>query len=189
MPPRTGKSPRRKRITVCVTRFLFRILTGWQVVRSSPVRFIGLLQEKGAVFEEVYGHERPRWFAREGVAQQDHYSFRRNIVHELVSAEVKAVCEAAGIMDITAFTKIEVCGRDAATLLDRLVANHLPRRDGGIALTHMLNEAGRIELETTLIRLAEDRFYLVCAAFFEQRLLDHLDKYREGMAVDIILRF
>ena len=146
------------------------------------------LQEKGAIFEEVYGHERPRWFAREGVAQQDHYSFRRNIVHELVSAEVKAVCEAAGIMDITAFTKIEVCGAEAAALLDRLVANHLPRRDGGIALTHMLNEAGRIELETTLIRLAVDRFYLVCAAFFEQRLLDHLDKYRENMAVDIILR-
>ena len=155
-------------------------------VKPSPL--YAPLQEKGAVFEEVYGHERPRWFAREGVAQQDHYSFRRNIVHELVSAEVKAVCEAAGIMDITAFTKIEVCGAEAATLLDRLVANHLPRRDGGIALTHMLNEAGRIELETTLIRLAEDRFYLVCAAFFEQRLLDHLDKYREGMAVDIILR-
>ena len=153
-----------------------------------PGPLYGLLQEKGAIFEEVYGHERPRWFAREGVAQQDHYSFRRNIVHELVSAEVKAVCEAAGIMDITAFTKIEVCGAEAAALLDRLVANHLPRRDGGIALTHMLNEAGRIELETTLIRLAEDRFYLVCAAFFEQRLLDHLDKYREGMAVDIILR-
>ena len=155
-------------------------------VKPSPL--YGLLQEKGAIFEEVYGHERPRWFTREGVAQQDHYSFRRNIVHELVSAEVKAVCEAAGIMDITAFTKIEVCGAEAAALLDRLVANHLPRRDGGIALTHMLNEAGRIELETTLIRLAEDRFYLVCAAFFEQRLLDHLDKYREGMAVDIILR-
>jgi dimethylglycine dehydrogenase len=33
----------------------------------------------------------------------------------------------------------------------------------------MLNRRGRIELETTIVRMADDRFYLVCAAFFEQR--------------------
>jgi dimethylglycine dehydrogenase len=37
-------------------------------------------------------------------------------------------------------------------------------------LTHMLNRVGRIELETTIVRMGEDQFYLVCAAFFEQRL-------------------
>ncbi len=55
------------------------------------------------------------------------------------------------------------------------MANRLPQKVGGIALTHMLNRRGRIELETTIVKLAEDRYYLVCAAFFEQRLLDHLD--------------
>ena len=83
-------------------------------------------------------------------------------------------------MDISAFTKIELSGPDAETYLDRLVANRLPRKVGGIALTHMLNRRGRIELELTVIRLAEDRFYLVCAAFFEQRLLDHLAQNGEG---------
>ena len=29
-------------------------------------------------------------------------------------------------------------------------------------------------METTIVRMADDRFFLVCAAFFEQRLLDHL---------------
>ena len=136
------------------------------------------LRDAGAVFEEVYGHERPRWFAPDGVAQEDHYSFRRNIVHDIVGAEVAAVRGGVGIMDITAFTKIEVAGPGAAAILDRLVANRLPRRVGGIALTHLLSHRGRIEIEITLIRLAEDRFYIVCAAFFEQRLLDHLA--REG---------
>ena len=37
------------------------------------------LKEKGAVYEEVYGHERPRWFAKNGVEQRDHYSFKRNV--------------------------------------------------------------------------------------------------------------
>jgi dimethylglycine dehydrogenase len=50
----------------------------------------------------------------------------------------------------------------------------MPQKVGAITLTHMLNRRGRIELETTIVRMAEDRFYLVCAAFFEQRLLDHL---------------
>lgn len=132
------------------------------------------LAEKGAVFEEVYGHERPRWFARTGVEQKDHYSFRRNVVHDMVGAEVRAVRERVGIMDVTAFTKVEVSGPSAAGLLDRLVANRMPARDGGIILTHMLNRRGRIELELTIVRMTPDRYYLVCAAFFEQRLLDHL---------------
>lgn len=146
------------------------------------------LKEKGAVYEEVFGHERPRWFARNGVAQQDHYAFRRNVVHDLVGAEVKAVREGVGIMDISAFTKVEVAGPDAEAFLDRLVANRLPKKAGGIALTHMLNRRGRIELETTVVKLAEQRYYLVCAAFFEQRLLDHLAFQRAGEAVEVIKR-
>ena len=143
------------------------------------------LKKKGAVFEEVYGHERPRWFATGGVAQHDHYSFRRTVVHDLVAAEVAAVRERVGIMDISAFTKVELSGPDADAYLDRLVANRLPKKTGGIVLTHLLNRRGRIEIELTVVRLADDRFYLVCAAFFEQRLLDHLDSQLDGEAVRI----
>jgi len=155
-------------------------------VKPSPL--YDRLKSKGAVFEEVYGHERPRWFAKEGIAQHDHYGFGRTPVHDVVGAECRAVREAAGIMDISAFTKVELSGPEAESLLDRLVANRLPRKTGGIALTHMLNAAGRIELETTVVRLASDRFYLVCAAFFEQRLLDHLDRHRGTADVTVTLR-
>jgi len=143
------------------------------------------LQQKGAVFEEVYGHERPRWFARDDIAAQDQYSFRRNVVHEQVAFEVKAVRERVGIMDISAFSKVELSGPDSAVLLDRLIANRLPRRQGGIVLTHLLNRRGRIEIEVTVLRLSETRFYLTCAAFFEQRLLDHLQQQRKNESVEI----
>lgn len=155
-------------------------------VKPSPL--YDVLKAKGAVFEEVFGHERPRWFARNGVEQRDHYGFRRTIVHDMVAAEVKAVREAAGIMDISAFTKVEVAGLDAAALLDRLVANRLPQKVGSIALTHMLNRRGRIEMEVTVAKLADNRYYLVCAAFFEQRLLDHLARHRDGADARIIKR-
>ncbi len=155
-------------------------------VKPSPL--YERLKAKGAVYEEVYGHERPRWFARESTAQEDHYSFRRNVVHDMVAAEVKVVREAVGIMDISAFTKVEVSGPEAESFLDRLVPNRLPKKVGGIALTHLLNRRGRIEIELTVVRLVEDRFYLVCAAFFEQRLLDHLAQQRDGETVEIIKR-
>lgn len=140
-------------------------------IKPSPLH--ELLKSKGAVHEEVYGFERPRFFAK-GIEQRDHYSFNRTPVDDMVAAEVKAVRERVGIIDVTAFTKVEVSGPDAYALLDRLTANRLPQKDGSITLTHMLNRRGRIELETTIVRMAADRFYLVCAAFFEQRLLDHL---------------
>jgi len=152
-------------------------------VKPSPL--YDTLKAKGAVFEEVYGFERPRWFATEGVAQEDHYSFRRTAVDDVVAAEVKAVRERVGIMDVTAFTKVLVEGQGAYELLDRLTANRMPQKVGSITLTHMLNRRGRIELETTIVRMAEDRFYLVCAAFFEQRLLDHLAAHREGAEVTV----
>jgi len=141
-------------------------------VKPSPL--YDILSAKGAVHEEVYGFERPRWFARNGVAQKDHYAFRRTQVDDLVSGEVRAVRERVGLMDVTAFTKVLVDGPDAYALLDRLTANRMPQQAGSITLTHMLNRRGRIELETTIVRMGADRFYLVCAAFFEQRLLDHL---------------
>ncbi len=151
-------------------------------VKPSPLH--DLLKSKGAVHEEVYGFERPRFFAK-GIAQKDHYSFNRTPVDDMVAAEVKAVRNSVGIMDVTAFTKVLISGPDAYALLDRLTANRMPQKVGSITLTHMLNRAGRIELETTIVRMAEDKFYLVCAAFFEQRLLDHLAHNRAEEEVTI----
>ena len=151
-------------------------------IKPSPL--YDLLKSKGAVHEEVYGFERPRFFAK-GIAQEDHYSFNRTPVDEMVAAEVKAVRNNVGIMDVTAFTKVLVEGPDSYALLDRLTANRMPQKVGSITLTHMLNRAGRIELETTIVRMADDEFYLVCAAFFEQRLLDHLAQQRDEEDVKI----
>ena len=152
-------------------------------IKPSP--FYDRLKEKGAVFEEVYGHERPRWFAGNGIAQKDHYSFNRNVVHDCVAKEVAGVRNSVGVMDITAFTKVAVSGEDAARFLDGLIANRLPKKPGGIILTHLLNRRGRIEIELTIVRSAEDEYYLVCAAFFEQRLLDHLEAHVNAWRVTI----
>ena len=143
-------------------------------VKPSPM--YDRLKAKGAVFEEVFGHERPRWFAKDRPAE-DIYGFGRTELHGIIGEECRAVRERVGIMDITGFAKIELAGPGAEAMLDKMVANRLPKKVGGIALTHILNRRGRIELELTVVKLAEERYYLVCAAFFERRVIDLLNEH------------
>lgn len=140
--------------------------------KTSPLYQV--LSSRGAIHEEIYGWERPRWFAAPDREAVDCYGWRRPEWYASVEAECRAVRERAGLMDLSAFAKIDVVGADAAQLLDRLVANRLPPADGGIRLTHLLNEAGTIEAEITVARFSASHYYIMCAAFSEQKVRDWL---------------
>ncbi len=97
--------------------------------------------------------------------------------------------ERVGIMDLTAFAKIDVSGADAHAFVDRMIANRAPRKTGGIVLSHILNRKGTIEAEVTVARVRDDRFYFMCAAFWEQRVRDILAQAvaaDEDVAVDVV---
>ncbi len=148
------------------------------------------LGRKGAVYEEVFGWERPRWFAPEGVQRAHIHAFRRSPLHDLVGREVNGLRAHAGIADLTAFAKVEVSGADAPGYLERVAANQLPRA-GGIRLTHFIAENGRIEGEATVVNLGGGvgiggghRYYLVYAALREAALLEWMmQQARRGEAV------
>ena len=152
--------------------------------RSKTSPLYEVLKARGAVYQDVYGWERPFWYATEGVEQAHIHAFRRSALHEVVGAEVRGLRAAAGIADLTAFAKLEIHGADAAAFLERVSSNRLPRRTGAVTLTYFVNPNGRIEGEATLLRLAEDRFYAVYAAVKEAALLDWLtEQRRDGEAV------
>jgi len=130
------------------------------------------LKAKGAVYTEVYGWERPKYFAPAGFEEKLQY--RRNNLFHIVAEECRAVRERVGIMDLSSFAKFDVSGPVAETLLDRLTANKLPKKAGGINLTHVLSEGGRIEGEWTITRLGDDRFYVLSGAGTERMALDQL---------------
>jgi dimethylglycine dehydrogenase len=113
------------------------------------------LDAKGAQWEEVYGWERPQYY---GEAEQ--HTFMRSNAFPIVAEEVKGTRERVGIADLTAFAKFEVTGSDAAALLNRVSANKIPGKDGGMRLVHMLTHLGGIECEMTITRLGENRYYL-----------------------------
>ena len=153
-----------------------------------PVKTSSLYQTlttRGAVHEEIYGWERPRWFAHRGMEAKDIYSFRRSALDGIIAAEVQAVRTAAGLMDISSFAKIQVSGPDAHAFLDGLVPNRIPATDGRVVLAHFLNRRGRIEAEATVVRRTESQYYITCAAFFEQRVMDHLIQCAGHARVDI----
>ena len=82
--------------------------------------------------------------------------------------------ERVGVMDLSSFAKFDVEGPGAEALLDTLTANKLPKKTGGINLTHVLSAGGRIEGEWTITRLATDRFYVLSGAGTEREAMDHL---------------
>ena len=136
------------------------------------------LDRLGAQWQEVYGWERPQYFSPDGTVER--HSFRRSNAFDPVADEVRGVRERVGIADVTAFASFEVTGADASALLDRLSANRLPARDGGIRLTHMLTDLGGIECEMTVARLAPDRFYLTSAIMGQSHDLDWLVQHVEA---------
>ena len=131
----------------------------------------------GAVFGQLYGWERPNWFAPAGVEQRDVWSFRRTNYFEPVGAECRHVHEKVGLLDMTAFAKFEVSGRGAAAWLDGLFANRVPQRPGRIGLCHMLSANGGVRAEFTVFREGPEAFYLVSAGALERHDHDTLEKH------------
>jgi dimethylglycine dehydrogenase len=142
------------------------------------------LKAQGAVYTETFGWERPRWFSPDG--RTEAYSYRRNNVFEVVREEVRAVYERVGVLDLTGFAKFDIEGKDAEAFLNRVCANRMPRRAGGIALVHMLSPQGRILGEMTVTRLTDTHFYGLSAAAAELRDRDLLEQsIRPGEEVRI----
>ena len=143
--------------------------------RASPL--YDKLRAQGCVYTDTFGWERPKWFSPDGRDEQ--YSFRHNNVFELVREECLAVRERVGLLDLSGFSKFDVTGPDAHTMLNRLSANRVPTA-GRIALTHLLSEGGRIGAEMTITHLDDGTFYVLSAAGAELRDLDYLEQGRRA---------
>jgi dimethylglycine dehydrogenase len=143
------------------------------------------LKARGAQFSQIFGWERARWYdiSRQG----EIYSFRRSNWWDGVRTEALAVRERVGLMDLSTFSKFEVKGPGAFAFLDRICANRIPTRDGGIILGHLLNADGFIESEITVTRLGPEHFYVLSAAAAQLHDFDQLVwRQRPDENVDII---
>ena len=149
--------------------------------REKPARasaLHGRLQDRRAVFGARAGWEAPNWFAPAGAEAADRPSFRRANWFAAVGAECRAVRAGAGLLDFSSIAKYEVTGRGAAAFLDRLSANRLPDRPGGMAVAPMLTERGRLAALLVIAHPGPERYYLTGAGAAELQALDWLERHR-----------
>jgi dimethylglycine dehydrogenase len=147
----------------------------------------------GAQFGQVNGWERPNYYGPVGAPDSfdhDARSFRRGGWWEYAKAEAEAIRSGVGLIDGTAFTKHLLRGPGATAFLDHFTCNKLPKV-GRINLTYALTSHGTVRTEYTIVRLAENEYYLVSAGAWTAYDSDYLTKAAEdfiaagGAHVDI----
>jgi glycine cleavage system aminomethyltransferase T/glycine/D-amino acid oxidase-like deaminating enzyme len=123
----------------------------------------------GAVFFEAAGWERPFWYeANEPLLTE--YGERvmpRAAEWEsrwwspIINAEHLAMRDRVGMVDLSAFVIFDLTGPGATAYLERLCVNKIDVPVGRTIYTPLLNEAGGILADLTIMRLAHDRYRVV----------------------------
>lgn len=146
------------------------------------------LKNQGACFGEKLGWERPNWFVQTGVQKaRDDYTFGRPNWFDAVAQEHRTVRERVAIFDQSSFSKFLVVGQDAEAELSWICANDIAKPVGTLIYTQMLNDAGGIECDLTVARLAQDRFYIVTGTGFATHDADWIVRnMTEGKDVHLV---
>ncbi len=125
------------------------------------------LVARGAVMDAGFGLEHALWFADGPEDAWEEPSFRRSRAHDYIAAEIRAVRQAVGAVEIANFAKHEFRGRGCREFLDHVLAGFLPA-PGRITLTPMLTPKGRLYGDLTVACLEEDHFILFGSGAVQQ---------------------
>lgn len=138
-------------------------------VRQAP--FHSRLVAQNAVFFNNAGWEIPQWYEanaplleeydariphREGWAAR-HWS-------RIQGAEHLALRDRAGLVNLSAFTKIEVSGPAALSFLESICTNQIDRPVGSVVHTTLCNSRGGVMADLTVSRVEPDRFWILTGA-------------------------
>ena len=142
------------------------------------------LAERGAHFRDVSGWEGADWYAPDGESTEaGPLSWGRQRWFPFWAAEHQAAREGVIAMDMSFMSKFLVEGRDAGRLLNHLSANQVDGAAGQITYTQWLNEAGKLEADLTVTKLAEDKFWVVSSDNTRRHVLTWMKRhFAEGHA-------
>jgi glycine cleavage system aminomethyltransferase T/glycine/D-amino acid oxidase-like deaminating enzyme len=136
-------------------------------VRLSPMN--ASQRELGAVFFETAGWERPFWY-ESNAALLDRYGqavmarqgeWESRWWSPIINAEHLAMREGAGLVDLSAFNIFDVLGPGALDTVQRVAVSQLDVPVGRVVYSPVLNEAGGIKSDLTIMRLGRDHFRVV----------------------------
>ena len=131
---------------------------------------------KGAVMGDSFGLEHALWFAAGPDDAHEEPTFKRSRAHDYVAAEVKAVREAVGAIEIANFAKHEFTGPRARDFLNHIMAGRVPK-PGRMALSPMLTPKGKLYGDLTISCLVEDEFLLIGSGSAQEMHRRWFDKH------------
>ncbi len=151
------------------------------------------LASAGACFGVKNGWERPNWFARSepgfAAVPRAEYGFGRQNWFANHAAEHRAARERVALFDQSGFAKLQLKGRDAVTVLQRLCGNNVDVPVGRTVYTGMFNERGGFESDLTVVRQALDQFLMITGTAQPVRDADwirtHIHRGEHAELVDV----
>ncbi|MBM4231211.1 MAG: FAD-dependent oxidoreductase [Gammaproteobacteria bacterium] len=115
---------------------------------------------RGAVMGTSFGLEHALWFANGRDDAHETPTFGRNRSHDYVAAEVRAVRESVGMLEIANFGKHSIRGPGAKEFIGKMLAGHLPG-PGRVALSPMLTPKGKLYGDLTISCLGDGDYLLL----------------------------
>ncbi|MEM9583803.1 MAG: FAD-dependent oxidoreductase [Pseudomonadota bacterium] len=112
-----------------------------------------------------YGLEVPLYFAPDGFEEKP--TLKRSNAFDLVAAECRAVREAAGLLDISGFSRFEVSGDGAEAWLDTVMASKLPA-PGRARLAPMLAPDGRMKGDLTVFNWGDGTWWIMGSYYLRE---------------------
>lgn len=131
----------------------------------------------GARFGVVWGMESPQYYAPGEPDFVEEPTPRRSDAQRFIAAEVAATRGAAGLLDTGVYARYEVTGPGAARWLDRMLASRLPA-PWRVRLAPMLNPAGKLMGDLSVMQLAAGRYWLVGSYYLQEW---HLRWFRDHL--------
>ncbi len=123
------------------------------------------MTEAGARWGCSWGLEVPLYFAPSEFEETP--SLNRTDATPFVEAECKAVREAAGLLDITGFSRFELYGPGAEAWLERIFATKLPK-PGRARLAVMLSPEGKLKGDLTLFNWGDGTWWIMGSYYLRQ---------------------
>ncbi len=137
----------------------------------------------GARWGASYGLELPLYFAPSKDFEETP-TLKRSNAFPVIAEECRAVREAAGLIDISGFSRFEVTGPGAERWLDHLVASKLPG-PGRARLAPMLSETGRLKGDLTIMNWGDGTWWIMGSYYLREW---HMRWFEDHMADDVGVR-
>jgi glycine cleavage system aminomethyltransferase T/glycine/D-amino acid oxidase-like deaminating enzyme len=153
-------------------------------VRVSP--FYERAKALGAVFFETAGWERPNWYKSNEALLAEYgdrvmprrYEWDARWWSPIINAEHLAMRDRVGMVDLSAFAVFDIAGSCALDYLQKMCVVQMNLPVGRVIYTSLLNPAGGIKADLTVMRLGVDHFRVVTGGADGMRdrkwFVDHL---------------